>query len=265
MPRCYIRIDVAHFIKKYADLLATVRQEVKRFFLASLANLVRCQSTEEARTIVYALLTISLSRNDGLNSEGVPSACEREKNVMDGLLTGETSVEYELRESSSNIEDEENEEIASTQWCQWAFDLKSSAEKAIGAVKGKGVNAHLCIEFAERLMVDLAWLPLWSCVVRNKFGYGRIPASSAHVESEFGKIKNLLLKDETTPMRVDQFVKKHVNHISGVTKIVDAAIIEEETQLHSNHEYSSSDSDKDNNSSTSSKNENYASMVSIHK
>lgn len=101
--------------------------------------------------------------------------------------------------------------------------------------------------------------------MRNIFGYGLVPTSSAHVESKFGKIKNLLLKDETTPMRVDQFVKKHVNHISGVTKIVDAAIIEEETQLHSNHEYSSSDSDKDNNSSTSSKNENYASMVSIHK
>lgn len=86
--------------------------------------------------------------------------------------------------------------------------LKASVKKDIEAVKGKGGNAHLATEFAERLMVDLVWLPIWSCVVRDKFGYGRIPATSAQVESEFNKIKNLLLKDETLPMRVDKFIKK---------------------------------------------------------
>lgn len=160
-PRCYIRIDVAHFIKKYADLLATIRLEVKRFYLTSLGKLVLCRSIDEAQPIVYALLTISVSRTDGYSSEGMASACDREKNVMDGLLTGEEAIEFP--ESACNIEDESHEEIASTQWSQWAFELNASVKKDIKAVKGKGVNAHLAPEFAERLMVDLAWLPIWSC------------------------------------------------------------------------------------------------------
>lgn len=152
----------------------------------------------------------------------------RTKKVMDAILTGQESVDCDFQEASRNIEDESQEEAASTKWYQWAFDLKASVEKHIALVKGKGVNAHLSTDFANRLMADLAWLPIWSCVVREKFGYGRIPATSAHVEAEFGKIKNLLLKEATTPMRVDQFVKKHVVHISGITKMVDAAIVEED-------------------------------------
>lgn len=61
-----------------------------------------------------------------------------------------------------------------------------------------------------------------SCVCRNKFGFGRIPASSASVESDFNIIKNIMLKTEKTPMRADEFVTKHVNFMSGRLKLVRA-------------------------------------------
>jgi len=35
----------------------------------------------------------------------------------------------------------------------------------------------------------------------DKFGYGRISASSAFVEADFNIIKNVLLKNEETPVR----------------------------------------------------------------
>jgi len=34
LPYCYIRIDVAHFIKKYANFLKITRLRVKTFYLA---------------------------------------------------------------------------------------------------------------------------------------------------------------------------------------------------------------------------------------
>lgn len=68
-------------------------------------------------------------------------------------------------------------------------------------------------------MKDIKYLPMWSCICRDKFGYGRIPASSASVEADFNIIKNVFLKNEETPMRVDEFVSKHVNFLSGRTKL----------------------------------------------
>lgn len=36
-PYCYIRIDVAHFIKKYANFLKIARLRIKTFYLASIS------------------------------------------------------------------------------------------------------------------------------------------------------------------------------------------------------------------------------------
>lgn len=59
------------------------------------------------------------------------------------------------------------------------------------------------------LVKDLKLLPLWSCVCHDKFRYGRIPASSTQIESDFNIIKNSMLKNDSTPMRADDFLKKH--------------------------------------------------------
>lgn len=78
--------------------------------------------------------------------------------------------------------------------------------------------------FTNKLINDLRDLPLWSCIIRDEFGYGRIPASNASVESEFNIIKNSFLKNEVLPMRVDEYVRKYVNYLNGRMKIVSAKI-----------------------------------------
>lgn len=60
---------------------------------------------------------------------------------------------------------------------------------------------------------------MWSCIVRNHFGYGRLPASSATVESDFNNVKTRLLKKKVG-MRADDFVKIHLDYISGHAKII---------------------------------------------
>lgn len=35
---------------------------------------------------------------------------------------------------------------------------------------------------------------MWSCLVRDHFGYGEVPASSANVESDFNNIKTVFLE-----------------------------------------------------------------------
>ncbi|KAL6417362.1 hypothetical protein ACFW04_012803 [Cataglyphis niger] len=59
-------------------------------------------------------------------------------------------------------------------------------------------------KLADYLMKDVKLLPLYS----------------ASVESDFNIIKNIMLKNEKTPMRADEFVMKHVNFMSGRIKLV---------------------------------------------
>lgn len=66
---------------------------------------------------------------------------------------------------------------------------------------------------ADRLLEDVKWIPLWSCISRNTFKYGRIPASSVPVESKFNDLKNRLLRNSSLPMRADGFISKHVKYI----------------------------------------------------
>lgn len=40
IPSCYIRINAAHFIKKYANFLKISRLRVKTFYLASVSQLI---------------------------------------------------------------------------------------------------------------------------------------------------------------------------------------------------------------------------------
>lgn len=84
--------------------------------------------------------------------------------------------------------------------------------------------------FANKLIADARYLPLWSCICRDKFGFGRIPASSACVEGEFRIIKNIFLKNEITPMRADVFVSKHIKFLSGRMKLANAACYNEDLE-----------------------------------
>lgn len=103
--------------------------------------------------------------------------------------------------------------------------------KVINTVEGDRENAKFLPKFADRIMKDIKYLPMWSCICRDKFGYGRIPASSASVEADFNIIKNIFLKNEETPMRVDEFVSKHVNFLSGRIKLAHSRSVAEENKM----------------------------------
>lgn len=66
----------------------------------------------------------------------------------------------------------------------------------------------------------MRWFPLWGSIYRNKYGYGKIPASSSGVESEFKNIKTKFFKGTILPMRVDDFVEFFVlKYLKGRTNL----------------------------------------------
>lgn len=61
-------------------------------------------------------------------------------------------------------------------------------ESSISSDIGDRINPHYFPQIVKHMITDIKLLPLWTNIYTNKFGYGRIPASSASVESEFKKL-----------------------------------------------------------------------------
>lgn len=91
-------------------------------------------------------------------------------------------------------------------------------------------------KFTKRLIKDSTLIPLWSNIYSNKFIkvfecndnlyhiHGRIPATSAPVEGEINKYKNVVLHDVKYPIRVDDCMDRYLDYLLGRGKIANASL-----------------------------------------
>lgn len=81
---CYVRIDYAHFKKKWVDFLAKEfkSKRVRKFYLDAITQLVFAKSMNEAKVIVEALLTISQGETDGKKANGQMVFCEEQPHII---------------------------------------------------------------------------------------------------------------------------------------------------------------------------------------
>lgn len=88
-PRCWIRCDVAHFVKNWASYLTKHCQikKVRVFYLAAIGRLIRCQNLEDAQILLKAIFTASLSESAGELPSGEPTLCDGETAFITNLIT----------------------------------------------------------------------------------------------------------------------------------------------------------------------------------
>lgn len=226
IPDCYIRIDVAHFVKTYSNALSkSTLRPVRTFYLAVIGQIVLCRQVEDARKILKALLVISQCELEGnLQGTCLKSDCEIHKQFLEQLITGkETFNEEELDDEKildAEFDEDKEEKISSNWWLKWGEDINREIQSSI-LQKGTRANAHYAPHIATKLLRDIGTIPLWSNIYTDNFGYGRIPASSASVESEFNKLKNFVINKS---LRVDKFVEEHIKYLIGRVIIADANV-----------------------------------------
>lgn len=126
-----------------------------------------------------------------------------------------------LSEEKDPADEDELMEDLDNNWSAWGIGINKEVDNNLHQI-GDRDNAHYFPHLAERLLKDINMFPLWSNVCRDDFGYGRIPASSAAVEGEFNKLKNNIFKNHNLPIRVDEFLKIHLDFLHKKLKIVDA-------------------------------------------
>ncbi|CAH1116558.1 unnamed protein product [Phaedon cochleariae] len=240
---CYIRIDVAHFIKIYASLVKDLPRRVRVFYLGSIGQLILSKSLKEAEKILGSILLVSQCETEGYLPSGEPCKSEAAKYFLKEIITSSEEIDQAADSEfiSENLPQDEDFTVNdgnSNIWCQWGEVIDKRVQTARAEI-GDRENAHFFPALSKKLMNDLYYFPMWSCVVQNQFGYGRIPASSASVEGEFNKIKTHLLSGVTGSLRADVFVNRHVDYLSGRMKIIQSKMdnddnaIEELSREHS--------------------------------
>lgn len=220
IPTCYIRIDVAHFMKGYANFLKGVNRRIKTFFLKCMGQLIFAQTLQEAEEILGAIIVIAKSETEGSLPDGTSTLSETYKQKMKHILTEPSPFEDFNSPDNETVDLDIDISDISNAYGKWANNIHNRILNQI-VDNGDRTNAHFHPPLVERLMRDIKWLPLWSCICRQKFGYGRIPASSAVIEAEFNNIKCRLFAN-ALPTRADLFVFRHIDYINGRIKLIDA-------------------------------------------
>ena len=92
MPNFYLRIDVAHFMKIYANFLKSEHKSVKTFFLGALGKLVVSRNFSEAKKILKLILIVCRSEHQGKNESGNMSICSLAKENLKKLLVRHENI-----------------------------------------------------------------------------------------------------------------------------------------------------------------------------
>jgi hypothetical protein len=94
MPKCYVRIDVAHCMKMYSNFLKNLPRRVKIFYMAAIGQLIMCQNIDDAAILFRAILTVALSETEGTLQNGEETLCEKEKKKIKSIVTGWLSFSH---------------------------------------------------------------------------------------------------------------------------------------------------------------------------
>lgn len=111
LPKCFIRVDVAHFIKlacKWTPL-KTVQKRVKEIILRTIGLLIKCQSFRDMHSLLSSLFIVLINETDGNDKEtGIETICEKHKKyLIHATSTGLVDFEDQFNEIIAVVENED--------------------------------------------------------------------------------------------------------------------------------------------------------------
>ena len=192
--------------------------------IAALRNQVTLEGIEKHATAIF-IMSLNSNKVDG-------NLTEKSQFFLKDSITGiNVDDKYvDLSEYEQDADDENEFSNKSNNIFLWATNLlENCTEQIMNEKETEELNAYYCPEVAKKLKIP--YFPLFSDVMPSKFGYGSIRPTSAAVESEFNDLKNRVLKDTSTPLRVNMFITIHLSSFPGKLKIGLASNILESTDF----------------------------------
>lgn len=227
LPRCFIRNDLAHFLKNAQNWKiwkTGTSPLVKTHLIRWLGLLIKCRSFEEFQQILEELLTVSAAETAGNDSNLNPTPAAIIKKRLNGMVAGTempAQVMAEPAEEDANVPHEEDaddphedEDDSPESIKEWRDAVRERALRKAG-VQGDDANAYHHRLFFEKVCKIAIDFVFWSAVMVDPFKSPYPTGVSAHVEGYFAVVKGHTFKDEVLPIDVNKFVGIHLSSIMG--------------------------------------------------
>jgi hypothetical protein len=177
-----------------------------------------------------------LYKTDGLNLCKVLTKCEIFKKYLkqrietheielDLLITSE-----EVQTDINELEDNYNDIISKTTssiFEEFKLIYENIKIKAEHDDNGDHDNMQFCPSIGKKLLDFCKLILCWLAI----FNYGNITETSATSESLFNDLKSNVFKHKTLPLRIDQFIKIHINSITGSMNLVGSKLDDSEDEI----------------------------------
>lgn len=235
LPQCYIKLDVAHFIKlaSHWPPLKLLQRKAREIILRTIGRLIKCQQLDDIHSILLSFFIVITNESNGVEKNtGIETSCEcHYRTLLNIASTGNTEFDLQLDDIINNIETEDNTcDIArDKEECDnqheglgeinpfqtWAENVYAESKRHIQ--DGIGINPLYAPKIVPYLIKMTKLLPLWSGVMVPFFGYGEGVSSSAAVESSFHKLKNITFKHISLPTDIETFLDNHILSLRGAS------------------------------------------------
>lgn len=181
-----------------------ILSRIKDFYVRCIGLMTTCKYSSDFEKMMSAVLIVCLSECDDSGTN-----CEKQETF---LLNAIQTFSIELNEenndgvntSTESIElTDFDEEFDCSQLIQIYDNAKLIAEKTRTLMR---LNPYYAPEFAKDFMRLCRYYVLWTNVMSEFSNTNYDVASSARSESYFNEIKNIILCDESKPLRIDKFI-----------------------------------------------------------
>lgn len=220
--KCYIRVDIAHTIKMVTRWICfnNKHPRVKDFYVRCVGLMTTCKNTSDFERLFSAVLIVCSSECDDSGSD-----CDKEETF---LLNSIRTFSIELEENSvedvnilkETVEVHDETLIDCPQFHNIIENAKLIAEKTRLLMRP---NPYYIPEFITSFTRLCRYYVLWTNVMSEYSETNYAVASSARSESYFNELKNIILSDDSRPLRIDKFIVKHIRSIIATSKIQRAA------------------------------------------
>ncbi|CAI6357055.1 unnamed protein product [Macrosiphum euphorbiae] len=236
VPKCFVRIDVAHFIKICSRWtpIKSVPRRVKEIVLRSIGLLIKSQSIVEIRSLLLSMFAVFSNETAGIclrTRQETP--CEtHKKKILEATSCGFIEFEQQFNDAIALAESEDeartlldelyenqNEGLGNFEnpFKAWADSIYNDSESLVK--EGSTTNPLYIPDLVPILIKIMKFLPLWSGVMVPIFGYGDEISSSAAVESSFRKLKTVTFKHISLPTELEYFLETHITSLKGAALI----------------------------------------------
>ncbi|KAJ1518897.1 hypothetical protein ONE63_011493 [Megalurothrips usitatus] len=250
-PPCFIRYDVAHFMKLLSKLPCLnkdgVVKRTRQFYLRCLGQVIQCSQIDVIRQILVDIFTVALNESEGtceVTEEDTPAQASKKRLIN---LIGNEAGDDLTYSSPEGMDRSAEEQLLEGFWTEvdsmtpqfgkMKRDFSAWGEAIFMEVvesnimEGNWGNQQYLPELPKALLKLVDLLPMWSSIVVPHFGYGGPTASTTGSENNFNDTKHRAFGHIPLPIRVDEFLFFYIKVLSGKIKLSNAAALEEEDPI----------------------------------